>query len=180
MLGPKALRHQHLDELAKELRALVPEQSLGLGVHEDDASGVVHDHDRVRRRLQETAKLRLGALSIRDVADRAGHKDAVVGLERTQADLDRKLGAVLATASQLQPRTHRPHAGICEVVDAVLRMATSKPFGDEDLHVLAEKLGTCVAEEPLGLRVDANDLALAVDDDDRIGCGFEEILEQNV
>ena len=75
----------------------------------------------------------LEVLPIGDVSDRAGDEHPLLGLERTQADLDRKLGAVLAPSVQFEARAHRPCVRIAGVALAVSDMDISKPIRDEDL-----------------------------------------------
>ena len=56
-------------------------------------------------------------------------------------------------------------------------MLASEPLGNEDFNRFANKVGPFVAKEPFGLRVDENDVFVAVDDDNGIGSGFKEITE---
>src|SRR5260370_36445134 len=51
MLGVKPRRKQQLDLLAEQLGSLITEQLLGLRIDADNASGLIHDDDRVRGRL---------------------------------------------------------------------------------------------------------------------------------
>jgi hypothetical protein len=53
---------QDLDPLPEQLGARVPEHGLGERVDQDDGAGAVDDHDGVGCRLEEPAKLCLGAL----------------------------------------------------------------------------------------------------------------------
>ena len=70
--------------------------------------GLVHEDHRVRRRLQKIAEHGIRALSVCDIPYRAGYQRPLRGLQWTQADLHRELGAVAAPAAQIQPRSHRP------------------------------------------------------------------------
>src|SRR5436305_11265767 len=45
------------------------------------------------------------------------------------------------------------------------------------LDLPAEQLGSPVAEKPLGLRIDDDDVAALIHDDDRVGSRFQQILE---
>jgi hypothetical protein len=51
--GSQAVRDQHLDLLAEELRPVVPEQAFGLGIGEHDPTVDVNDDHGVGRRLDE-------------------------------------------------------------------------------------------------------------------------------
>ncbi len=119
----------------------------------------------------------LDLLALRDVADRAGDKDAFLGFERAQADLDREFLAILAPAVELEAHAHRPHARVGEETVAMSWVQASIALGQQQLDGLLEKLGARIAEESLGLRVDEHDAARAVHDDDRVGCRLEEPAE---
>src|SRR5262245_56942247 len=109
----KPLRHDDLDRLAEELQAAIAEETLGLRVDEHDLAGVVDDDDRVRRRLQEPAELLLARLEYAlcllaqaDVAHGARDDESLLAPQRAEADLDRKLAAVLAHAVKLAAGPH--------------------------------------------------------------------------
>jgi len=51
---------QHLHRPAQQLLPLVAEQRLGLGIDQPDRPGTVHDHHRIRGRLQQRTKPLLG------------------------------------------------------------------------------------------------------------------------
>ena len=68
---------------------------------------------------------------------------------------------------QLQARPHRPDTRIGEVVGAVLGMAISEALWDQLLDRVSDQFVSRVTEQPLRLRIDANDLSFVVDDDDR-------------
>ena len=70
-----------------------------------------------------------------DVANR-GRDDVLVALaDRTQADLDRELAAVLAPAKQVQSHAHGPHAHVARVAVAVRRVPRAKAFGQQHLDL---------------------------------------------
>src|SRR5439155_18068237 len=89
-------------------------------------------------------------------------------------DLDRKLGAVLAAAIELQAHPHRAHARLAEEAVAMARMLVSVALRHQELDPLLEQLAARIAEQPLGLRIDQHDASVASDDDDRIGSRFQE------
>ena len=82
MFIAKALRDQNLNFPAEELFALIPEQFLSLGIHEDDISLAVDNDDRIRRGLQQTAEFLLRPFSVGDIANCAHHECALLGFER--------------------------------------------------------------------------------------------------
>jgi len=65
MFAAQALGHEHLDGPAEHLAASVAEELLGLGVDQDDPPLLVHDHHRVRGRLEQPPELRLRLLAIK-------------------------------------------------------------------------------------------------------------------
>ena len=56
----------------------------------------------------------------------------------------------------------------------MVTVSTPKALGHQCLDWLAQEVLARVLEEPLCLRVEDDHLAFAIDDDDRVGCGFEE------
>src|ERR1035437_5837464 len=71
VLLTQARRHQTLDQLSQKLLPCVAEETLGLGVDEQDLPIPVHDDHRVRGRLQQTPELLLGTLAFGHVAGHA-------------------------------------------------------------------------------------------------------------
>ena len=57
--------------------------------------------------LEAQTQLPLELLALRDVDDRAEGQQPFIGLDRVEANLDRKLGTVLAPAVQISTGTHR-------------------------------------------------------------------------
>ncbi len=78
----EALRHEGLDLSTDQLLPGVPEQLLRLRVDEHDPSLLVHDHHRVRRRLDELAELLLGTPLIGHVLCRAEDPQGVAAVIR--------------------------------------------------------------------------------------------------
>src|SRR5207245_2245161 len=103
MRSSKPLGHQNLNRLPEQLLTGVAEQLLRLRIHQQDAALPAHDHHRVRRRLQQTPKLRLRPLPRGDVPDGAGDQYPFLGLQRAQADLHRKLAPILPPPVEFQP-----------------------------------------------------------------------------
>src|SRR5260370_26021305 len=95
-------------------------------------------------------------------------------LKRTQADFDRKLGPVFAQTEQLEAGAHRPHARLGKEVRAVAWMLVTNALRNEHFHSLSEQFLSPVSKELLGLGVDDDDVAVAVDDDDGVRRRFED------
>src|SRR5438552_2145856 len=171
------LGHKQLDPLPDELVAAIAEQLLGLSIDQHDPAVPVHDHHGVRSRLQKASEFVLGLLPVGDVADGARDERAFLGLEGTQADLDRELGAVRTQPIELEVRTHGTDSRIGEVARTVRGMPATETLGDENLDRPAHQLGSWMAEQLLRLRVDENDVAVPVDDHDSVGGCLEESAE---
>jgi len=118
----------------------------------------------------------LGALAVRDVADRGGDQRALVRLDRRERDVDRELGAVAAACGELQARAHRTRDRVSHVAGPVRRVGPPVALGDQQLDRLTEELLARVVEQHLGLTVDQADEALLVDRDDGVGGGVEQPL----
>src|SRR5258706_8960834 len=134
----KPVGHEQLDPLTDHLLAAVSEDLLGLRVHEHNSAILVHNHHRVWRRLQKSPELLLRSLAVSDIANGTGHQRSFFGLERTQADLNREFGAVLAKAEQLEAGAHRTDFGTGEEPRAMLRVLGSEPLGNELFNGLPE------------------------------------------
>ena len=135
---------------------------------------------RQRVVVGEVLQLVLEALALRDVADDAGHDDAVVGVQHREHDVDRELGAVLALAPQLEAHAEgdlrvalgrRQHGG------EALGDQRAGALGEELLDRAAQDLLAVVAEQLVGPRVGEADRAVLVDLDDRVRRGLEDGLE---
>ena len=116
--------------------------------------------------LQGPAALILGALAVRDVADRAGDEHTALRLQGAEADLDGELGPVLALAVQLHPRAHAAHPRVGEEVVPVPGVLRAEAY--EHLDFAAEHLVALVAEDLLRLLVDQLDAAVSVHNDHRV------------
>src|SRR6266850_622299 len=173
---PIALRQQHLDFLVKQFAARVPEELFGLRIHQHDVAVAVHDDDGVRGGFQQPLEFLLRFLALADVADRARHEPAFLGLEGAQADFDRELRAVLAPAVELKAHAHRSDTRIGKEAVPMSRMPLPIAFRQQHLDFLTEKLLARIAKQLLRLRVDQNDPAVPIDDDHRVGRRIEQLL----
>src|SRR5205085_817305 len=111
-----------------------------LRVHEDDAPKSVHDDHRIGRRLEEVAEFVLCLSTLSNVTDRTRDEDTLFCQEGAQADLDRKLGAVLSQTIELERRAHRANSRVRKEVCSMSRVLFSKPLRNEHLHPLANHL----------------------------------------
>src|SRR5207247_3609 len=119
--------HLRLRESVEALGTLIPARHLPVEVLADDRVGRGFDHRDVMRGVA------LGAFALGDVADRARDERSVLGFERAQRDLDRELGAVLATPIELQPGTHRPRVRVSRVALTAPRMTITETVRYEHL-----------------------------------------------
>ncbi len=96
MLGPIFERNQDIHLAADQLFARVPEKLLRLVIDQNYfALDVGHDHG-VRSRFYNQPEYFFGPLALGDIDDDTEHPDPIIGLYGVQADLHRKLAAVLA------------------------------------------------------------------------------------
>ena len=109
-------------------------------------------------------------LAFRDVADRAGDKHSLFGLQRAQADLNRELAPIFAQTKELDARAHGAHPGISKKTGAVAGVLPPEALGNQNLNRLIQQLLPFIAKQLLGLCVHQDDLALLIDNDHRIRC----------
>ena len=58
-------------------------------------------------------------------------------------------------------------------------MVLAEPLGNQLLDRHAEQLLTRIPEQSLGKMIDDDDIARPIDDDERIGCGFQKPFERH-
>ncbi len=172
-----AVRQEQLDFLAEQVGAREAEELLGLGVDENDVSLAVDDDDRVGSGLEQAPEFLLRLLAFADVADRAHHERAFLGLQRAQADFYGKLRAVLAHAVELQAHPHCAGPRLDEIVGAMADMRVPEALRQQHLDRLAFELSARVPEQILGLGVRVHDASREIDHHDAVGHGFQEIAE---
>ena len=130
-------------------------------------------HQRIQAGFNQAARI-LGSLFLcGDVADSAGDQDALLGLQRAEADLHLELGSVLALAVQLQARTHGTRPGFAEEAGPVSGMGAAEALWNEDFDRLIEQFLALVTEQFLGLSVHQDDKAVLIDNDDSVRGSFE-------
>src|SRR5262245_11431508 len=130
-----------------------------------------------RQFLVESLNLLTPVFALGDITDRTRNQRALLRLQRTEADLHRKLSPVFPPSVQLQTLTHRPQSRLGEELHAVFGMPGSKPFRHQNLNLLPQKLLALVAKQLLHLGIDQYDLALPIHHDHRIGSGFQKPAE---
>ena len=123
------------------------------------------------------AQLLSQALLLAHVTNGAGHERPPLALHRREARFDGELGPVLAEPIELPALSHRAGVRIGGVAGAVAGMLAAEALGDQDLHGATQELVALVAEHPLHLSVDEDDLPLVVDDDHGVGRGLEQVTK---
>ncbi len=165
--------------LGVELVLVLIEEHLREAVHSPEGRAQVVG-DRVAERLELAVgelERRLGQFSRADISNHARNQGPFVGLERPEADFDRKLGAVLAPTLELEPGAHLAHARRGPIPRAVRHVLGPSALREQGFDGLSLELLPFVAEELFGLRIDEHDLAAGVDDHDRVGRGLQERSE---
>ena len=157
-----------------QLLARVAEELLRLRVRNDDAAHAVHDEHRVRCRFQQRPELLFGFPASRYIPDRAHDERVFIRVDRVKADLDGKLGAVLAAAIELGTGAHLTYARMREIAGPVSDMGLTEAVRHQPLDRRPAKLLTAVAEHVFGARVRDDDAAAAIDHHDAVGHRLEE------
>src|ERR671919_310031 len=119
----------------------------------------------------------LASPALRDSDDGGQDHDPLVGLDRIEADLDRKLAAVLAERIEVAASAQPARAGFGEECLSHTGMAAAEPLRHKHIHQLPQKLRARVPEHPLGLGVDHLDHASLVDHDHGIRRPFHHLAE---
>ena len=109
-----------------------------------------------------------------NVSDYASDQQPLFGLQRAKADFNREFGAVFALRAELIAGTHRSSHRSGKVARTMFEMPLPESFRQEYLNQLAQNLVTHIAKQPLRLVVDQNDLALGVDNHNRVGGRLQE------
>ena len=176
--------HEGLELRAGQLTDALPREVAERAVDPDHAAAVVGQRHADRRALERAPEQRLGgrqlrhrALALGDVADRRRHEQALVGLERAEADLDRELAAVLVAAEELQARAHGAGRRVAQIALHVMAVMAAEASRDQLGDAEADDLLALIAEQPLGLRVDERDVTVPVDDHHRVRRGLQQRAE---
>src|SRR5262249_18730871 len=91
------------------------------------------------------------------------------GLHGCEANFDREFATVLAPGEQVVSHPHRPGRRRSEIAQGVAGMFGAEAFRHEQFGGTPDQFLAAVAEAPLALSVDQDDVAAGVDDDDGVG-----------
>jgi hypothetical protein len=127
-----------------------------------------------RFELLRLEELVLCCLALADVADRGRDEDPFGAVERAQHDLDRELGAVLASGGELDPGPDLLGEGVGRRAEVVRDEPLGEALRDDVRHLLPDELVAQVAELFLGLEVEQDDLAGLVDHDHCVRRRFQQ------
>src|SRR5262249_55341495 len=120
---------------------------------------------------------RFESLAAADVSDRRDRSLPAGQSDRTEADLPREFGAVLAPAPQRQAASHHAAPWPAEEGAEVARMRAGEPAGDQDLERLATQLLGRISEDVHGAIAGELDQSALADDDHRIGTCRQDAAE---
>jgi len=133
----------------------------------------VRHRTRLLGALLRSTQLRLHVLASGDVTYRSRYQNPGPGFDRAQADLDRKLRAILAQPVQLQPQSHRSYVRITgKITCPVPGMLRAKARRHQDLYLLSGQLVMPIAEHLFALRIGVDDPPLPIHDQHGIGSGI--------
>ena len=125
----------------------------------------------------EAGAFLLSDLAVRDVADGADREHSFFCDERTEADLNGELGAVLSHAEQLESRPHWSRLCTDEVALALVAMRRAITLWEEHFDVAPMHFCGQVTKKSFGVTIDHLDDAPLVDDDHGFRGCFEESAE---
>src|ERR1044071_3398690 len=97
-----------------------------------------------RTLLQQPRPFALRQFALSDVTNRAGYQLAL-GADRTEADFDGKLGAVLSASEQLESGAHRAGVSALEVRGPMPHVSRTVPIRNQDLDAFPEELVSTIA-----------------------------------
>src|SRR3984893_10102511 len=104
-----------------------------------------------------------------DVADRRRYQTSFGAFQRTQHDLDRKFGSVLALTDQLDPGTDLLRQRVRRGSEAIREQALRKTVRNNIRYLLPQKFVAAISELLLRLKVQQDDLLTLVDHHHRLG-----------
>src|SRR5260221_9054017 len=136
------LGNELFDGLPEQFLPRVAEQLLGLRIDDFDVPVHTHNHHRVGSSIQKRSELVLHALSVGHVADGARNEQPFRCVDRAETDFDWKLRAIFAQAIQIEPGAHRTNFGTAEISAAMARWLVAVAARNEDLHLLAQEIGS--------------------------------------
>ena len=121
-----------------------------------------------------------GALSLNppplgDVAHDGDDGELRACAQWTQADLDRKLGAISSPAKERQIHAHRARVWLRHIARAQAAMAGAAPLRNQRLDRLTQQFLTRIAEHALCLLVDEPDAPVAIHREQRVWREFDDV-----
>ena len=176
--------HQHGNILAGDFGFGIAEHALGGRVETFDGAALVDGDnavhggvkDRPHARFTLTQRL-FSLLAARDVMDRRHHQQPLPGFKRGKAYIHGELAAVLAQAEKLHPCTHGTHMRLGKILGALDVVRLPKTFRKQNLQRFSDQFLARVTEEVFDGGIGEDDPAFPVDDDHRIGGGFQKPLK---
>src|SRR5581483_4164550 len=97
--------------------------------------------------------LRFDAISFGDIANGGGDQGLIAVRNGTQADLDGKLGSILAPGVQVEPGAHGTHPDILHVVLTVADVPLAEALRNQHLDAPADDLIMLVAKKGRDLAI---------------------------
>jgi|GEM_PF-4121860 len=113
---------------------------------------------------------------LRDVPHRGGRVQDSVDHQEVEADISRKLLAVLATTVNFVLAAHGALARMGEKIPHVLAVPEPEPFRNEHLYAAAVEFSRIVVEDVFQPGVDLQYSALPIDEQDGVGCRVQQLL----
>ncbi len=172
------VQHRHLEQLVAAVSDLLARALVHVG--ELQRRGIEHEY-RVAGDVECLPHFTMGRLVGHPFADVAHDRDdpeAVVTRQRAQADLDRELGAVGASAEQHESRTHRSQSRLGAVSRPVGAVHLTEVVGEQVVDRPPEQVTTGVAEEIVELAVAEQDPAVLVGHQQAVGRGVDEGVDR--
>ena len=123
--------------------------------------------------LALTARVSASARRCSVTSRTAANQGSGSDFDGAKANFDGKLSAVTGYPRQGQILAHRPNLDIVEVTGNMRPVARPRGIGYENFDCLADQSSVIVAEHGFCVTIDHDDLAVAVDDNHRIGNRFE-------
>ena len=115
-----------------------------------------------------------------DVPDHGESEMAGRGRHRTEADLDRERGSVLAQPDQPGPGAHGPGPRCLRIICTVAAVGRPQLGGDERFDRLAEQFTVPIAEHVLKPPAGQRECAIIVGQRDSVGEGVDEVPQHGL
>ena len=176
--------HEHGYVLACYFGLGVAEHALGGRVKSFDCAAFVDGDDAVHGSVENSpqacfafAQRLFGLLAARDVVYCRHHQQPLPGFKRGKAHVHGELAAVPAQAEELHSCAHGARMGLGKIIRKIEVVPLPEAFRKQDFHRFSDQLLARVAEELLDDGIGKDDPSFPVDDDHRIGGGFQKPLK---